>query len=200
MSVHVLSWVLRHSPAEGSDRLVLIVLADKANDDGTGAYPSIETIGREARIRSRTTIRDALRRLQDSGQIVDEGLSEWRTRRWRIVLSPERGGQNLTGQKLTGQTAGPNPSLETSSERSPRSGEERSTEDGSDGSGPDPVRPPTLDEALTALEGEDPAEVQLALEMLRMGRHRVTIDAIRRRLDTTGRSRAAKRREGERAA
>lgn len=68
MSVHVISWVLKQSPAEGSDRLVLIVLADHADADGSNAYPAVETIAAEARC-SRRTAQAALRRLEDAGAI-----------------------------------------------------------------------------------------------------------------------------------
>ncbi len=47
MSVRVLSWVFDHSPVEHrGDLLVLLVLADHAHDDGTRAFPSVETIAR----------------------------------------------------------------------------------------------------------------------------------------------------------
>lgn len=72
MSVHVTSWVLRNSPATLGDRLVLLVLADKADEDGTNAWPSVATIANEARLSERQAQR-CLRNLEQIGQIVRHG-------------------------------------------------------------------------------------------------------------------------------
>jgi hypothetical protein len=54
MSVRVSSWVWQHSSVEHrGDLLVLLVLADHAQDDGTGADPSVATIARKARLSRR---------------------------------------------------------------------------------------------------------------------------------------------------
>lgn len=64
MSVQALAWVLeRESSTTGSDRLVLLSLANHAND-AREAWPSIDTIMREAGIRRRQTVKDALGRLE----------------------------------------------------------------------------------------------------------------------------------------
>lgn len=73
MSVHVISWVLQQSPTQHSDRLVLIVLADHAQADGTGAFPSYDTILREARLGSRSTVARSLERLEADGHIRPTG-------------------------------------------------------------------------------------------------------------------------------
>jgi hypothetical protein len=39
MSVKVMSWVWDHSRAEGTDRLVLLAIADSAEHDGSDAWP-----------------------------------------------------------------------------------------------------------------------------------------------------------------
>ena len=72
MSVHVTSWVLRHSPATLGDRLVLLVLADKADEDGTNAWPSVATIAAESRLSERQAQR-CLRNLEQTGQVVRHG-------------------------------------------------------------------------------------------------------------------------------
>lgn len=74
MSVHVLSWVLKKSPAEKADRLVLLVLADKAGDEGAGARPAVTTIQCEARLRGRSTVQAALRTLERAGAIERLGI------------------------------------------------------------------------------------------------------------------------------
>lgn len=83
MSVHVLSWALRHSEARQSDRLVLLVLADHAKDDGTAAWPSVQTIAEQARISERQAQR-ALRSLEAAGEIRQSGRSKSGTTVWDI--------------------------------------------------------------------------------------------------------------------
>ena len=89
MSVHVISWVLRHSPATGSRRLVLIVLADHANADGTRSYPSLETIRQEARLGSRTTVKDSLRDLRAAGLIRRTGTAEQGQAIYQVMMGNE---------------------------------------------------------------------------------------------------------------
>jgi hypothetical protein len=87
MSVHVISWVLHHSKARLGDRLVLLVLADKANDDGTGAWPSVRTIAREARMSVRA-VQYSLRRLELAGAIVSTGSSAHGTTVYAVLTTP----------------------------------------------------------------------------------------------------------------
>lgn len=89
MSVHVISWVLRHSEARLGERLVLIVLADHADGDGDNAFPSVETIGREALLSERQVQR-CLRDLESDGFIQDMGASEFGTTTYRVVMEGGR--------------------------------------------------------------------------------------------------------------
>lgn len=61
MSNQVMNWVFKHSEARGNDRLVLIALADEADDDGTNAYPSIDRLASKTRIPKRTVMRCLVR-------------------------------------------------------------------------------------------------------------------------------------------
>jgi hypothetical protein len=65
--------VLDHSPAKGSDRLVLISIANHAGQNPVGgaweAWPGIGTLQREARLDRARTVNDALARLVEAGQI-----------------------------------------------------------------------------------------------------------------------------------
>ena len=85
MSIHVMSWVLRNSEEKLGRRLVLLVLADHAKDDGTSAWPSVETIGREARLSRRQTQAN-LRALEDAGAIVSTGTSRHGTTIYTVVM------------------------------------------------------------------------------------------------------------------
>src|SRR5215831_7358450 len=86
MSVRVLSWVFDHSDvAHRGDLLVLLVLADHAHDDGSSAFPSVDSIARKARL-TRRGAQLALRRLEAQGAIVAEGRGPKGTTAYRIVL------------------------------------------------------------------------------------------------------------------
>lgn len=67
MSVQALSWVFDHSEATGSDRLVLLTMANHYSRDGL-CCPSFDTIGREARL-SRSTVIRAVQSLEQGGHV-----------------------------------------------------------------------------------------------------------------------------------
>lgn len=72
MSVQALSWVMGNSPTKGTDRLVLLSLANHAGElvDGAfEAYPGIDTIRAEANLDRRRTAQDAVTRLVNSGHV-----------------------------------------------------------------------------------------------------------------------------------
>jgi len=76
VSAQAFSWVCEHADAQGTDRLVLLVLANYAGDlitDGTETFfecwPGIGRIAEDARLDSRRTVQNALTRLVASGQI-----------------------------------------------------------------------------------------------------------------------------------
>ena len=58
-----------------TSRLVLVILADYAKPDGRGAYPSVRTVSRVARVSERC-VRQHLKRLREDGVIRrgDQGL------------------------------------------------------------------------------------------------------------------------------
>lgn len=89
MSVHVMSWVLRNSDARLGDRLVLLVLADHAKDDGTSAWPSVATIADEARL-SRRGATYCLGNLERAGAIVKTGQSRHGTNVWTVVMAEQQ--------------------------------------------------------------------------------------------------------------
>jgi len=90
MSIHVLSWVLKKSKARLGSRLVLLVLADYAGEDGRGAYPSVDTIANEA-VLSRRAVQAALRSLVDEGLIRDVGVSRYGTRVYDVLMADPGG-------------------------------------------------------------------------------------------------------------
>jgi DNA-binding Lrp family transcriptional regulator len=68
MSIETMNWVWKHSTTKGSDRLVLLSLADNANDQGE-AWPSIATIAKKCNLSKRYTI-DILAKLEAEGHIT----------------------------------------------------------------------------------------------------------------------------------
>lgn len=69
MSIKCQSWVYEHSESTGNDRLILLAIADEANDDGTNAYPSVDLIAHKARVNKRTTLR-CIERLEEAGELI----------------------------------------------------------------------------------------------------------------------------------
>lgn len=85
MSIKLLDRSWRYSTAKGGDLLVLLAIADFANDDGV-AYPSIATLATKARLTPRNTQR-AIRHLVTSGDLVlEEGKGLHGTHLYRIAL------------------------------------------------------------------------------------------------------------------
>lgn len=109
-----MSWVLRESDATLGDRLVLLVLADHAKEDGTSAWPSVETIAHQSRLTRRQAQR-CLRNLEESGEIVETGKSRQGTHIYSFPKYMGRG-DNITQGGATSTSEGgdritPDPSL-----------------------------------------------------------------------------------------
>lgn len=86
MSVRVISWVWEQSLAEGTDRLVLLAIADCAADDGGNAWPSISTLAGKARVSARTVQR-SVKALQLLGEIeIDANAGRHGTNMYRIRM------------------------------------------------------------------------------------------------------------------
>jgi len=63
-----MSWVWEHAPVSGNELLILLAIADHASDDGSDAWPSIETLAKKCRLSERT-IQRAIKSLAERGQI-----------------------------------------------------------------------------------------------------------------------------------
>jgi len=104
MSVQALGWVMDHSSARLTDRLVLLSIANHAAGDPTGdplaweAYPGLATIAREAGLGQARAVTEALARLVATGQVVrllngapDERIpTNRRPNLYRIVMAGGR--------------------------------------------------------------------------------------------------------------
>lgn len=72
VSVQATTWVWDHSQARGTDRLVLLALADAANKQGHRSCQSANTIANMCKISSRTVQR-SIQSLLDCGEIALDG-------------------------------------------------------------------------------------------------------------------------------
>jgi hypothetical protein len=71
MSTRLMLQVMEHSPQSGSKKLLLLAIAKFANDDGTGATPSVATLARLVGTKPRN-VQYLLRDLEQSGELVCE--------------------------------------------------------------------------------------------------------------------------------
>lgn len=86
MSVKVMSWVWDNSTAPGIDRLVLLAVADSADDNGGNAWPSVASLARKAGVNVRTVQR-SIRRLADSGALkIKENAGKNGVHVYRVVM------------------------------------------------------------------------------------------------------------------
>lgn len=94
-----MTWVWENAKASGTDLLVLLAIADNANDDGTDAWPSEATLADKTRVSTRT-VRRCIRTLEADGAVVVEqhkgGFPDTRPdrrpNRYTIVMT---GGQSV---------------------------------------------------------------------------------------------------------
>jgi hypothetical protein len=71
MSVPATDWVWKHSRAVGNARLVLLAIADRAEPNGTGAFPTVETLAKRTRLSPRTVQR-CIHSLEAAGELSVE--------------------------------------------------------------------------------------------------------------------------------
>jgi pyocin large subunit-like protein len=114
-----MSWAFREAPTtRKGDLLVLLVLADHAHDDGGGAYPSVATIARLARMTDRG-VQKALTHLRDAGLIAAEGRTPSGTTIYRLA-TPELSSPPNSVHPRTGFTGGVNSETPTPELGSPK--------------------------------------------------------------------------------
>jgi hypothetical protein len=116
MSNSVLTWVWNNSPTTGSERLILLAIADQANDDGE-AFPSQGSIAKRARLHP-DTVEDGLRRMISRGELERE-QRPGRSNVYRVVMRDEHAPPVPTPRSTTprsetgGSYATPTPRSET---------------------------------------------------------------------------------------
>jgi hypothetical protein len=68
MSVTAMAWVWENSQSGGTDRLVLLAIADSADHDGSNAFPAVATIAKKCQVSARTVQR-SIRTLVEMGEL-----------------------------------------------------------------------------------------------------------------------------------
>jgi hypothetical protein len=86
MSVEAMAIVLHHSPSSGTDKVVLLGIAN--HDGDGGAWPSVATLAKYANVAERN-VQSAIKRLEDSGQITRH-FQDGGTRAMRNGQRPNR--------------------------------------------------------------------------------------------------------------
>jgi helix-turn-helix protein len=118
MSVQAISWVIDHSKHKGNPLVVLLMIANHARSDGTGAWPSVHTLAKESRLSDRTVQR-CIATLSKSKELhVSKAAGPYGANLYSIrgvKLSPggvNSGERGCQGESLGGDRAvSPNPSL-----------------------------------------------------------------------------------------
>lgn len=136
MSAYVSGLVWRHYSHGGARLLAMLAVADYADDDGTGVYPSAARLARKIRVEERSA-RRLLAAMRDDGDIVAVGQTARGVTVYRIdldrlrragqqdaqVIPPDRmSGGDLSGLgPLTGESGTPDPQVRHSPSGSPSS-------------------------------------------------------------------------------
>lgn len=122
-----MAWVWKSSRAEPTDRLVLLAIADAANDQGADAYPSMATLTAKTNLHERS-IQRALKRLVELGELVVYANAGPRgCNRYRIPMTPgtesppaqRRGGSKSPRQTTTPAESPVTPGTEPPPPRQP---------------------------------------------------------------------------------
>ena len=104
MSIRTQAWLWEHSPAKGGDLLLLLALADFGNDEGSNAWPSVETLADKCRT-DRRTVQRMLSRLRDRGLIaVLPNAGPGGVNRYRLVMVESRNGAHVKPYRPGGIT------------------------------------------------------------------------------------------------
>lgn len=87
MSIKVTNWVWARSESRNGARLVMLALADRADDNGR-AWPSIDDLAERTKLSPRA-VQKGINNLVDIGELeVDNGGGRHRSNRYRIVPKP----------------------------------------------------------------------------------------------------------------
>jgi hypothetical protein len=99
-----MAWVIENSKQKASSFVVLLMIANHAHSDGTGAWAGYDTLAKESRITARQVI-NCVERLAKSGELsVEKSRGPYGTNLYRIngmqgistEAKPPQGGENFS--------------------------------------------------------------------------------------------------------
>lgn len=97
MSIKLMTKVWEDGPEDRTETLVLLALADRANDDGGSCFPSIADVAQRSRLTRRGT-QKVIRRLEDKGFLtVDENSGPGGTNNYQLHPAQLEGRTECTG-------------------------------------------------------------------------------------------------------
>jgi len=91
MSIKIMNWVWEHSTAKGSELLLLLAIADAADDQGRNAFPSISTLSGKTRM-SRRTVQRLVVKLESDGHLRLSRAGGRRANTYEVVWGDAAGG------------------------------------------------------------------------------------------------------------
>jgi hypothetical protein len=98
MSIRAMQAVWEHSRQSGGALVLLLAIADNAHDDGDGAYPSVATLARKARMSERN-VRLLLQSLAAAGEMaIVPGGGRGNTNAYRITLPGLANPENISAK------------------------------------------------------------------------------------------------------
>lgn len=130
MSIEVMSWVLNNAPVRGTDKIILLGLANHADADGNNAYPSVARLARYANVSERA-VQQSLRNLEEVGLIwrhyneggsaqqrADRRPNKYTIRMYEVKQSSPRGDDGVKYSAQRGEVQSTNGVKPTSPETS----------------------------------------------------------------------------------
>jgi hypothetical protein len=108
MSIKVMAHIWERAKVSGSQLLVLLAMADFADDQGRNIYPSMTTLAQKARL-SESQARRVVHELVESGIVEVMEAGGWdgkrnRSNEYRIVMDDEDLGGDGGGSRMTPQS------------------------------------------------------------------------------------------------
>jgi DNA-binding MarR family transcriptional regulator len=101
-----MNWVWENSPAKGTELLLLLAIADAADDQGGNAFPSVNTLARKTRM-SRRTVQRLVGQLESEGLITVRQAGGRDSNRYTILMTIQRavaGAANALSTRPTGES------------------------------------------------------------------------------------------------
>lgn len=102
MSVQAMSWVIENSKTRGNAYIVLLMVANRADEDGSSAWPSVRWLAKRSRLSERTVQR-SLKKLEKAGALaIEKNAGPKGTNSYHVIMQASF----VTPDKLTPRQGG----------------------------------------------------------------------------------------------